>query len=188
RGAMSMRGARMLRASMPLRGAWMMRGGAPMQGRMPMPGFSPMQGQPRMPGRNPMQRGGAPTDPRGERAPRTDRPTRRGMPQVEVETLIAPDMERGDEDLRVWIQGPDGLPGPQPMFLRQLMQGEGRPGADLPEPIRVMMQRRGEAGEAGNGPLRERVRQRVLEAVEQKAAGAPQGEDRPARRVNRRRA
>jgi hypothetical protein len=188
---------RAMRSAMPMRGpvmrgSMMMRGGAPMQGRMPMPGFSPMQGQPFMPGRGPMQRGGLPQAPRAERGTRGERQGRRGGVAIDVETMVMPEDGIEGEDVRVWVQGPDGLPGPQPMFLRQLMRGDGPEAAELPEPIRVMLQRRG-GGETEVAPqLRERIRQRVLEKVEEQIeveeVEAPQGAERPARRANRRKA
>ena len=114
--------------------------------------------------------------------------TRDGPQQIEVETIVIP--EAGDEDVRVWVQGPDGLPGGQPMFLRQLMQGGDVRGEDLPEPIRVMMQRRGgQPGGEGAGQLRERIRQRVLEQVEEAVEESTgEGEARAARRASRRKA
>ena len=183
RGEMLMRG-RALRGRMPMAGQNPMRGRM-MQGRMPMPGFSPMPGPFGGPDWSPMQ-GEAPQ--RGRRGQRRADEGRPVPQEIEIEGVVIP--EAGDEDVRVWVQGPDGLPGGQPMFLRQLMQGGDVRGEDLPEPIRVMMQRRGgQPGGEGAGQLRERIRQRVLEQVEEAVEESTgEGEARPARRASRRKA
>lgn len=197
-GPMVMRGRAMLRGGMGAmpRGAMEM-GRALMQrgGMMRMGGA--MRGQPMRPGVMPMQRGWLqmgegpePRNGRGGRGPQGGRPQEGGPARrrgPDGPRMDGPEIEV--EDVRVWMQGPDGLPGGQPMFLRQLMQGGDAGGEDLPEPIRVMMQRRGQPGGEGAGQLRERIRQRVLEKVEE-AVEAPvvEGEARPTRRPARRKA
>jgi len=203
RGGMMMRGP-MQGRGMPMGGrvmrGQMLRGGMPMGGRNPMQGRM-MQGEMPMPGFSPafpMFGEWDSTPPQGEMPQRGQRGSRRagaqrnGPQEIEVETLVIP--EAGDEDVRVWVQGPDGLPGGQPMFLRQLMQGGGARGEDLPEPIRVMLQRRGAAGGEEAAPLRQRIRGRVLEAVEEIVEEVEEGEEgeeggrRPQRRAGRRQA